>query len=180
MTLNINQFADNSKTPVRFFPPSHWKYVLKLLGLIIVADKRTLKEEVDTFLDAVTELRPIIDPTICFTEKMAFDWFTRNKKDLEATIDSLAHDTAICEILAPIKSMPHKLDVISSMVRIAVSDGDYCDIEKGLIKKTCLYWNVRSDFQSKLEYLHRPDESPRLVDFLESHPRHGHVLETYP
>jgi len=60
--------------------------------------------------------------------------------------------TALCEILAPIKSMSHKLDVISAMVKIAVSDGVYADIEKGLIKKTILYWNVGNGPQNDIDY----------------------------
>ena len=134
------------------FPPSNWKYVLNLLGLIIVADKKILKEEVDTFLDVVTELRAVIDPTVYLTRHMARDWFMLNKPYLEEIIDNLAYDTALCEILAPIKSMPHKLDVISGMVRIAVSDGVYADIEKGLIKKTILYWNVGSPAEDNVDY----------------------------
>jgi len=151
-------FTDASKppnaplSPAVTFPPSHWKYVLKLLGLIIVADKKVLKEEVDEFLDVVSELRAVIDPTVSLTRHMALDWFLLNKPRLEAIIDSLAYDTALCETLAPIKSMPHKLDVISGMVRIAVSDGDYADIEKGLIKKTILYWNVGSRSENDIDY----------------------------
>ena len=124
------------------FPPSLWKYVLKLLGLIIVADKKVRKEEVDAYLDLVMELRSVIDPTVSLTRQMALDWFMLNKTELTKIIDSLAYDTALLEILAPIKSMPHKLDVITAMVKIAISDGDYANIEQGLIKKTVLYWNV--------------------------------------
>jgi hypothetical protein len=179
MNLDMHTCVVKPKNSTIIFQPSNWKYILKLLGLIIVADKKTLKEEVDTFLDAVTELRAIIDPSICFTEKMAMDWFKLNKGELEEIIEGLAYDTALCEILAPIKSMPHKLDIISCMVRIAVSDGEYCDAEKGFIKKTCLYWNIRSDFQEHLEHLHKPYESPRLVEYLKDHPTYRSVLKTY-
>jgi hypothetical protein len=73
---------------------------------------------------------------------MAQDWFMLNKPRLLEIIDSLAYDTALLETLHPIKSMPHKLDVISAMVRIGVSDGVYSDVERGLVKKTILYWNI--------------------------------------
>jgi len=178
MARNYESASKPAEFDVKFLS-SNWKNIWKLLGLIIVADKKTFKEEVDCFLDAVIELRAIIDPKICLTKKMAQDWFKRNKPELEDIIDGLSHDTAICEILAPIKSIPHKLDVISSMVRIAVSDGKYCDIEKGLIKKTCLYWNVRSNFQNNLENFHAPDKSPNLVANLKGHPEYPKVLRTY-
>lgn len=139
--------SDATALPVEvtaIFLPSNWNHVMKLLGLIIVADKKTLKEEVDAFLDAVSELRAVIDPTVTLTRHMAQDWFMRNREGLEEIIDGLAYDTAICEILKPIKSMPHKSDVISSMLKIAASDGEYADVERGLIKKTSLYWNIQS------------------------------------
>ncbi len=170
--------AGHAKSP-KVFPASSWKYILKLLGLIVVADRKIYKEEMDTFVAAVSELRAVIDPKICFTEQMARDWFRRNKWDLEEIIDNLSYDTAICEILAPIKSMPYKLDVISSMVRIAVSDGFYCDVEKTLIKKTCLYWNVRHNFQNNLESIYKRGEETPLLTSLKGHPRFARVKETY-
>lgn len=138
--------------PVAPFPPSHWKHILKLLGLIIVADKKVLKEEVDAFLDVVSELRVIIDPTVSLTRHMARDWFMLNKNDLLEVINGLAYDTVLLETLVPIKSIPYKLDVISGMVRIAISDGDYSNIEKGLIKKTILYWNISASSESGVDY----------------------------
>ena len=122
--------------------PSDWDSLLQLLGLIIVADKKTLKVEVDTFLDAVEELRDVIDPTISLTRNMARDWFILNKEKLEDIIDGLDYDMAICEALAPIESIPHKREVILKMLSIAISDNDFADVEKGLIKKTILYWNI--------------------------------------
>jgi uncharacterized tellurite resistance protein B-like protein len=161
------------------FPTSNWTYILRLLGLIIVADRKTLQEEVDAFVRCIRELRAIIDPKLCLTEQMTRDWFRRNKPELEEIIDGLSYDTAICEIIAPIRSMPFKLDVISCMVEIAVSDGEYCDVEKGLIKKTCLYWNVRSNFQQNLENIHKTDDAPMLIEQLKSLPKYDRLVETY-
>lgn len=161
------------------FQPSQWKYILRLLGLIIVADGKTFQAEIDTFVRSMNDLRTVIDPTLCFTEKMAKDWFARNKPDLENIIENRSHDTAICEIVQPILFMPYKLDVISCMVKVAVSDGEYCDVERSLIAKTCLYWDVRSNFQYNLEYLFKPDHGPRLVDYLKGHERYDEVGKTY-
>lgn len=143
MILPISDFSNMSANAAMTFPPSHWNQVLKLLGLIIVADKKTLPVEVDTFLDAVEELRELIDPTVSLTRHMARDWFVRNREGLEEIIDSLAYDTAICDILAPIKLISHKMDVINHMLKIAISDDEYANVEKGLIKKTILYWNIQ-------------------------------------
>ena len=134
------------------FPPSNWKYILKLLGLIIVADGRVLKEEVDTYLDVVMELQCVIDPSIVMTRRMARDWFFLNKESLEDVINGLAYDTELLAILKEIKSLPQKLDVITGMVKIAVSDNDYHNVERGLIKKTILYWNISADGNQNVDY----------------------------
>ena len=142
MLQNNESKKNDTLTDKTVFPPSHWKHILKLLGLIIVADGRVLKEEVDTYLDVVAELRCIIDPSVVLTRRMAYDWFCLNKKELEDVINGLAYDTELLETLKEIKSLPHKLDVITGMVKIAVSDNDYHNVERGLIKKTILYWNI--------------------------------------
>lgn len=134
------------------FPPTHWKYILKLLGLIIVADGRVVKEEVDTYLDVVMELRAVIDPSVMLTRRMARDWFYLNKNDLENIINSLAYDTELLATLKNIKSLPFKLDVITGMVRIAISDDVYDNVEKSLIKKTILYWNIPAKDEQSIAY----------------------------
>ena len=65
------------------------------------------------------------------------------------------------------------------MVKVAVSDGEYCDIEKSLIAKTCLYWDVRSNFQHNLEVLFAPDDEPQLVEYLKGHKKYDIVGKTY-
>ena len=152
MLQNSPSTASHTPKQTVIFPPSHWKYILKLLGLIIVADGRVLKEEVDTYLDVVAELRCVIDPSIVLTRRMARDWFYLNKKDLEDVINSLAYDTELLATLKEIKSLPHKLDIITGMVRIAVSDNDYHKIERSLIKKTILYWNIPAGDNENMDY----------------------------
>ncbi len=134
------------------FPPTHWKHILKLLGLIIVADGKVVKEELDAYLDVVVELKYLVDPTVNLTRHMAKDIFILNRSEYSQIIDSLAYDTALIEILSHIRQFPHKLDVISGMVRIAIADGDYSNIEKGLIKKTILYWNIPVKSESEADY----------------------------
>ena len=83
---------------------------------------------------------------------MARDWLMLNKNDLMDVIDSLAYDTVLLDTLSAIKSMPHKLDVISGMVRVALSDGVYSNVERGLVKKTILYWNISAGPKSDVDY----------------------------
>jgi len=181
MSFDVLQSTDEFKKFAEPFPPASWKYILKLLGLVVVADKKVLEEEIVSFLKSVTELRAIVDPTISLTERMLRDWFWLNKSALEEIVDSPYQDTGLCKIIAPIKSIPHKLDVISHMVKIAVSDGEYCDAEKNLIKKTCLFWDVRYNFQHGLEYILTPDNRPaedRISSIIENFGTHSPAQST--
>jgi len=142
MLLPISDFTNVPPNAAMAFPFLYWDQILKLLGLVIVADKKTLPVEVDTFMNAVGELRDLIDPNTSLTQFMARDWFTLNREALGDIINRSACDELIFETLAPIKSIPHKMDIISSMVQIAVSDDDYADVEKSLIKNTILHWDI--------------------------------------
>lgn len=73
---------------------------------------------------------------------MILDWLKLNKDHLASSLDSLEFDDILLDIISEMRSLPYKLDVITSMVRIAVSDGEYSKVERMLIKKTILFWNV--------------------------------------
>ena len=144
MPLNATNTKFATKlTPPPSIGPSSWKYILKLLGLMIVADGKVFKEKVDAYQDAMMELAVVIDPRLVMTRKMVFDWFVLNKTDLTDIIDSLEYDSVLIDIFKEIRNLPHKLDVVTAMVKIGVSDGEYSDKEKMFVKKTILYWNVR-------------------------------------
>jgi|GEM_PF-4207556 len=143
--------APNALTPKAFtkpssyhFPAHKWHNIFQLLGIMVVANKRVFPEDMKAFLDSAIELASVVDPSITITRKMTKDWFLINKDELTQMVDSLAYDTAIISILSDIKSFPFKLDVMTCMVRIAIADGDYGDMEKMFIKKTILYWNIRA------------------------------------
>lgn len=125
-----------------FFPANKWHNIFQLMGLMVVANGRIFPEDMKAYLDNVIELSAVVDPSVVITRKMAKDWFLINKPDLVEIVDGLAYDSAIIAILSDIKSFPYKLDVITSMVQIAIADGHYGDMEKRFIKKTILYWNI--------------------------------------
>jgi len=131
--------------PDRRFGASHWKHIFKLIGLIVVANGKVVKEELDTYQDVMIELAAVIDPKIVMTRKMAFDWFVHNKSDLVEIIDSLAYEDTLIDIFSHMRHLPQKLDVLTAMVKVAIADSDYGPKEELFIKKTILFWNVRGN-----------------------------------
>lgn len=136
---NVNSGKDAA------FGPSSWKHLLKLLGLMVVADQRIYKETVDAYVDAVMELRVVIDPSLIMTRQMAFDWFFYHKDELMAVVEGLEYDTVLLDIISNFRNLPHKLDVLTAMVNVAIADGDYPPRAQLFVKKTILYWNVKTD-----------------------------------
>lgn len=127
---------------------SQWKPVFKLLALIVLADGKVRPESVKAFQDSLLELRAIIDPKLVMTRHMVLDWFKLNKDQLASAIYSLEYEDTLLSLINEMKSFPYKLDVITCMVKIATSDGEYSKTEKLLIKKTISYWNVSDNTEA--------------------------------
>lgn len=122
-----------------------WVNIFKLLGLIVVADNKIRPESVKAFQDGLIELRAVIDPRLVMTRHMILDWFKLNRAELSKSIESLEYDQLLIDLIQNMRALPHKLDVMTVMVKIAVSDGEYSSMKKMLIKKTIVYWNVKAD-----------------------------------
>ena len=153
MLIDNSSFSNISSKLEYRFPTSNWKHIFALLGLAVVADTDLPQEKIDTYLNVIIELRSVIDPSAYITRHMARDWFTLNRSYLEEVVESLIvnDDTVLCNIIAPIKTTPHILDIITGMVTISLSDNTYSGVENDLIKKTILYWNVRSGAYDKAD-----------------------------
>ena len=145
MTLDLENKIVWAKSPNKDFGPTHWKYLFRLLGLVVTADKKVVPEEVEAYISALRELAAVIDPKIVLTRHMLKDWLLLNKADLIKDVDSLEYDGIILGLLDKIKCLPHKLDIVTAMVNIAIADDNYTDMKQMFIKKTILYWNVDQD-----------------------------------
>lgn len=143
MTIVTNNKMVHNRSRSRDFGASQWKYLFRLLGLIVVADKKVVPEEVEAYVSSMRELAVLIDPKIVMTQRMIRDWLTLNKSELREMVESLEYDTVLLSLLKEIKFLPYKLDIITAMVNIAIADDNYSDMKQMFIKKTILYWNVK-------------------------------------
>lgn len=121
---------------------SYWDYLLRLLALMVVVDKKVYQEEVEAFTKAAMQLQQAISPKMIMTQKMAMDWFISHRDRLQHVVDSLDYDRELIEVIAQLRGLPEKVEVLEAMVTIALSDDYYHDKEKMIIKKTILYWNI--------------------------------------
>lgn len=134
VTQNKNQY-DSS--------PCEWRLVMKLVGLMAIANERFTPDDMKSYQDQMMELRAVIDPSLVMTRQMIKDWLINNKLRLKSIITGLEIDSELLAIFQQFRNYDHKFDVLNAMVQVGISDGDYGRVEKMLIKKTILYWNVR-------------------------------------
>lgn len=120
-----------------------WKYLLKLLSLIVMMDGKVYQEEMAAFVAAALKLQTRLSPEIVLTEQMIRDWFINHRDDLKEIVDSLDYDQVITSIISPIRGLPEKELVLKAMMTIAQSDGFYHAKERLIIIKTARYWNIR-------------------------------------
>lgn len=119
-----------------------WKYLLKLLGLIVMMDGKVYQEEVQAFTKAAMRLQEALSPDLFLSKTMVIDWFKNHREDLKAIVDSLEYDRHLIEIIGPIRGLPQKRLVLNAMISIAQSDSYYHSKERMIIGKAARYWNV--------------------------------------
>jgi len=117
-----------------------WHNVMTLLTLVILADKRVYKEEVDTFVSTVKSLNETISPDIFMTEGMAFDWFKSNRTRASHLLVGPDVEKNILALVENTKNVPDKKAIISAMEQIANADSDYHASEDNIINKCVKGW----------------------------------------
>ncbi len=119
-----------------------WHGILSLLTLVILADKRVYKEEVDTFVQTVKHLNDTISPEIFMTDGMAFDWFKSNKERIGNLLVGANVDQNIQRLIRDTRNVPNKSAVIEAMQTIAEADSDFHKNEQTIIDKCMAGWKL--------------------------------------
>jgi len=119
-----------------------WHGILSLLTLVIFADRRVYKEEVDTFVKAVKNLNETISPEIFMTEGMTFDWFKTNRDRVKNLLVGPKVEQNIQKIIRDTRNVPDKQAVIKAMQTIAEADSDFHKAEESIIEKCMIGWKI--------------------------------------
>ena len=120
-----------------------WHKILTLLTVVIVADKRVYQEEVNKFVQVVTNLNAVISPDIFMTKKMAFDWFVANREDIKNSLHLPDGDIRLKKLINSFQSGPYQTLILRAMMDIAQADNDFHDSEKTIIDMASEVWNVQ-------------------------------------
>ena len=119
-----------------------WHDIMTLLTVVILADKRVYKEEVDTFVGTVKSLNDNISPEIFITEGMAFEWFKSNRTRVNNLLVGPNVQNNIEQLIANTANVPGKIHIIDAMKKIAQADSDFHKNEQNVIRRTASGWGV--------------------------------------
>jgi len=125
-----------------------WTHVLRLIGMIIVADGRVYREEVAEFVVLMAALSKAVSPDMVFGEKMAFDWFVAHRKELLALAKSPDFERkALQEVLALKKERKTaKAKILHSMWAVAAADDKHHDVEIDIITLAAAHWDLPNPY----------------------------------
>lgn len=119
-----------------------WQKIMTLLTVIIMADKRVYKEEVDMFTRSVVKLNKKLSPGIFMTPKMAFDWFVDNRDRVQAAMTSEDKHDRIDGLILSVSHLPGRNDILRTMFAIAKADSDYHSNERHIVKRAAEAWGL--------------------------------------
>ena len=119
-----------------------WHDILTLLTIVVLADKRVYKEEVDTFVQTVKHLNDTISPETFMTEGMAFDWFKSNRERVGKMLVGKDVERNIKDTISRTKKVHGKAEIVKAMEKIAQADSDYHKSEHGVIRRAAYGWGV--------------------------------------
>jgi len=119
-----------------------WQNILNLLTVVIMADNRVYKEEVDAFTSSVVKLNKKLSPDIFMTPKMAFDWFVDNRDRIQAVIAGEDKHDRVDGLILRLGDLPGRNDILRTMFAIAKSDSDYHNNERHVVKRAAEIWGL--------------------------------------
>jgi len=115
--------------------------VLILLALVILADNKVYRQEVEVFIKVAESLGDDFWGQNIISRKFLHDWLKLHFKELETLNKSKSKDAALAKLFIRLKQVPQKRKLVDAMVSVAAADGKIQVDEKILISLAALYWD---------------------------------------
>jgi uncharacterized tellurite resistance protein B-like protein len=122
---------------------STWNNIFELLSMVIIADGRVFKEEVDTFIDCVMEIKAAAtDDHTLVTRNLALEWFKGHREEIINTINSPNRQAYEYKLVIKLNDYPHRRAVLAAMIKISLSDDDFHRREESLVNTAAANWDI--------------------------------------
>lgn len=121
-----------------------WNEIFTLLSMVILADERVYKEEVDTFVARAMEIKAsMTDDVTLITSDIVFEWFRGNRENIAKILKSEdSHETALKSIHS-LARCDSREAVLRAMVAVSMADKEYHPTEESLIKTAAAHWGLK-------------------------------------
>lgn len=121
-----------------------WNEIFTLLSMVILADDRIYKEEVDTFVGRVMEIKAAMseDETL-ITSDIAFEWFRGNKETIQKAMKSGESHFIALKSIKSLAKFKHRDEVLRAMTAVSIADEEYHPTEESLITIAAAHWGLQ-------------------------------------
>ena len=116
--------------------------ILTLLALEVIADKRVLTDEVDTFVDTARHLQEIMNIDPVLSDETLFAWLESNYQNLQNIVSGSDFDRKLQDLFSRLEALPNKAAVLKGMARISIADGEVHVSEQALIILAARHWGI--------------------------------------
>ncbi len=124
-----------------------WNDIFALLSMVIIADKRVYKEEVDAFVTSVMDIKAAsdkasIDDDTLITADLAFEWFRGNRDDILAQVRAPEYPMSALKKIFALDGFAQRKEVLRAMLLISMADKDYHPSEENLVDIAAAHWGL--------------------------------------
>jgi len=116
--------------------------ILRLVSIVILADKKVYPEEVDVMSSQILKLCSEIDRDLFVTKKMAGDWFRMNRATLESALGGPYRNDFIHSALISLKDTSYTGSLYNLILKISNSDGEFHEKERSLAILAQRLWGI--------------------------------------
>ncbi len=129
-----------------------WNDIFSLLSMVVIADKRVYKEEVDAFVASVMDIKAAIDKAArdkavsdddtLITAGLAFEWFRGNRADILAQVSAPEYPMSALKKIFALDGFAQRKEILRAMLIISMADKDYHPSEENLVDIAAAHWGL--------------------------------------
>ena len=124
---------------------NRWNDIFRLLAMVIIADKRVYKEEVDAFIDSAMDIKAAISDETLITRDMAFEWFRGHRDEIMALAKTPEYSVSALRIIMSMTEFKHRDAVLRAMISVSMADDEFHPSEESLVVIAAAHWKLKDE-----------------------------------
>lgn len=111
--------------------------------MVIIADKRVYKEEVDAFVNSAMSIKETINDDTLITRDMAFEWFHGNRDEILTLAKTPDYSVTALKVIMSMNEFEYRAAVLHAMVTVSMADDEFHPSEESLIVIAAAHWKLK-------------------------------------